>query len=245
MTVSVLYRNTTSDFTGKGSRLTSLEGDRNTFNIVTAIVALQEAAAASGKTLESVTAEGDQLTFHYSDSTTDTIAMPTATSEWRGEWAAGMILVKTDLFYAAGALYQVQLAHTAASEFDPGANNGTGTDYYKKIFSFPSIPGIEISDAEFMPTIIHANSYMRCTSATGCVVVIPLNVTAPYEMFTEMVFRDVTTSGGISLDKESTTIKLNIPELFDPITLCKHATIGIKLVGPDEWDVFGLLSAKV
>lgn len=239
MTIALAFKNTTSDYTGTGAglagRLTSAQADNNNWLIKQAIETLQ---AATGKTISSCSATGNQLTITYTDATTDVITIPTATWTWRGEFAAVSYAVN-DLFSNAGTIYLVLIAHTGTIPFDGGLQSG-GNDVYQKILDFPAVPGFTISDATFTPTLAHANSYIRCTNSTGCAVTLDSSVAFPD--WTEMHFRDACASGGVSFAID-TDGSINSQYASLDETAGTGATATLKKVGSTTtWDLMGLLA---
>jgi hypothetical protein len=57
-------------------------------------------------------------------------ALPTASEHFRGPWNPSTAYAPDDIITNAGATYQVLFAHTSASTFIAGANDGMGHDYY-------------------------------------------------------------------------------------------------------------------
>lgn len=245
MTLALEFKNTTSDYTGTGAglggRLTSAQADNNNWLIKQAVETLQ---AAAGKTIDGITAVGNQLTITYTDATTDVITIPTATWTWRGEWDAGVSYAANDLFSEGGSIYLVLLAHTSASSFDAGETSTAG-DLYQKILTIPSIPVYEVTTDTFTPTIDQANYYFRCTHADGCTVTIPDNADVAFPLWTELHFRDANSNtGGTGLltIESSTAVTINVPSGYSATAATQHATLGLKKIATDEWDLFGLLA---
>lgn len=239
MTIALAFKNTTSDYTGTGAglggRLTSAQADNNNWLIKQAIETLQ---AATGKTIDSCSAVGNQLTITYTDATTDIITIPTATWTWRGDFAAVSYAVN-DLFSSSGTIYLVLIAHTGTLPFDAGLHSG-GNDVYQRILDFPAVPGKTVTTSTYSPVLADANSYIRCTNAGGCAVTLDSSVAFPD--WTEIHFRDACASGGISFD-------IDTDGSINPQFACLQRTAGtgstasLKKVGSTSaWDLMGLLA---
>lgn len=237
MTLALAFKNTTSDYTGTGAglagRLTSAQADNNNWLIKQAIETLQ---AATGKTIDTCSATGNQLTITYTDASTDTITLPSATWSWRGEFAAISYSVN-DLVSNSGAIYLILQAHTGVIPFDAGRQISSA-DVYQKILDFPAVPGFTITDASLSPTLAHANSYMVLTNSGGCAVTIDTSVA--FDDWTELHFRDETDSG--------VTFEIDTGGSINPQFNCNNvsagngATITLKKRGStDAWDIMGLL----
>lgn len=239
MSLNLVFKNTTSDYTGTGAglagRLTSSQADNNNWLIKQAVEALQ---TATGKTISSCSATGNQLTITYTDATTDTITLPSATWTWRGEFAAVSYSVN-DLISNAGAIYLVLQAHTGIIPFDSGRQISSA-DVYQKILDFPAVPGYEISSATFSPTLTHANAYIVLTNSGGCAVTLDSSVDFPD--WTELNFRDETNSGvTFEIDSDGS---INPQFNCNNVSAGKGATQLLKKRGSTTaWDIMGLLQA--
>lgn len=237
MSLDLAFKNTTGDYTGTGvgigGRLTSAQADNNNWLIKQAVEALQ---TATGKTISSCTAAGDQLTITYTDATTDIITLPSATWTWRGDFAAVSYAVN-DLISNSGTIYLVLQVHTGVIPFDAGRQI-SGSDVYQKILDFPAVPGYEVTDATFSPTLAHANAYIVLTNSGGCVVTIDTSVA--FDDWTELNFRDETDSG--------VTYEIDTGGSINPQFNCNNVSAGkgattiLKKRGStDAWDIMGLL----
>jgi hypothetical protein len=122
----------TSDLTrwgsGKGSDLTPTEQDLNIWGLdqkIDAVELLSPVGIASfyvsGGSLYEVLTDGTQR---------GPFPFPVAVPAFKGAWTPLTAYVATDEFTQAGALYRVLLAHTSASTFSAGANDGLGHNYY-------------------------------------------------------------------------------------------------------------------
>lgn len=241
MTLAIAFKNTTSDYSGTGAglagRLTSAQADNNNWLIKQAIETLQ---AATGKTISACAATGNQLTIIYTDATTDIITIPTATWTWRGEFAAVSYSVN-DLLSNSGTIYLVLQAHTGIIPFDAGRQI-SGADVYQKILDFPAVPGKTIIDDTYSPTLADANSYMRFTHASGCLITIDPAVS--FADWTEMHFRNESNVGVLTFDA-ATPASINPQFGCQNISSGKGSTVTLKKNGStDEWDICGLLLSE-
>ncbi len=57
----------------------------------------------------------------------------------RGDWAPSTIYLASDTVQHAGVVYVVPTNHTSALTFDPGANDGSGHDFYSPLFDLPAL----------------------------------------------------------------------------------------------------------
>lgn len=226
--------------TGTAGRLTSLQADNNIYELSQGIADAVAAAAAIGIDPDNpVTISGDQLTFHFSDSSEVTITLPTAMPVWRGEFAA-VSYAANDWFSSSGTIYRVVAAHTGELPFDSGAILTGSGSLYAKILDFPSVPGYEIDTATFTPDISYANSFIVLTNSSGCAVTIDPAV--QFDDWTELHFRDET---DVSVSFEAVTGSSIVGQFgCNNISAGKGATITLKKNGSsDEWFIMGLLQA--
>lgn len=236
--MTITYRNAGDWGAGKGSKLTSLEADNNFWTLAQLIDDLNSTGGLVS--WDSATISGNVLTFHKTDGTTSSVTIPTATPTWRGEFSATSYAV-FDWFSKSGTIYQVLIAHTGEEPFDSGRQVG-GLNVYQKILDFPAIPGYTITDATFTPALNHANSYIRCTNSGGCIVTIDSSVAFPD--WTEISFRDETTSGGVSFEID-TDGSINSQFGCNNVTAGTGATATLKKVGATTaWDLMGLLETS-
>lgn len=242
--MALAYKNAGAWGAGSGSgtagRLTSLQGDNNIYELSQQIAAVVAAGTAIGIDPDNpVTISGDQLTFHFSDSSETTITLPTAMPVWRGEFAAVSYAV-ADWFSSSGTIYRVLVAHTGELPFDPGATSTESGDLYAKVLDYPSIPGYEIDDATFTPALNHANAYIVLTNSVGgCAV--SIDPAVAFESWTEIHFRDQTLTGVTFEVATGGSINSQFGCLDQ--SAGAGSTITLKKRGStDVWDIFGLLA---
>jgi hypothetical protein len=226
----------------KGSNLTPNEADGN-FTYLNSLIASVEDNITAGRGIDSITYSGGIFTFHMSDSTLETVTIPPATFAWnpRGEWQPSTLYAVNDVVSYFGFLYLVIFAHTSVATFDPSENDGLGHNYYALILPKEPIWGQTISGTSYTTTLIDANTYMRFSSPTGCVITIDPSV--DYPAWTEMHFRDETgmANGGISVECP-TPGGINQVNGYNNSSLTSGATITVKQVfDSGVFDIMGLL----
>lgn len=232
----------------KGSNLTPTEADGN-FTYLNDLIATVEDNITAGVGIDTITISGDILTFHMSDSSIQSVTLPTAQWMWtpRGEWQPSTAYAVNDVVSYFGSLYLVIFAHTSAASFDAGANDGMGHNYYSLILPKEPIWGQTISAATYTTLLTDANTYMRFTSPTGCVITI--DETLDYPAWTEMHFRDecdlgTAGGGGISIEI-ATPGSINPVRGYLNMSADMGGTIGLKQVADTgAWDIFGLLAPE-
>lgn len=112
--------------TGSGvdGKLTSLQGDENTYEAKIRIEALEGQEAVS---VSSITYTGSTITFNMSDSTTHgPFPLPVAMINPVGEWQADTHYNYLDLVNVrAQGIFLVLIEHTTATDFDANATDGS------------------------------------------------------------------------------------------------------------------------
>jgi hypothetical protein len=231
----------------KGSNLTPNEADGN-FTYLNNLIASVEDNITAGRGIEDITISGNTLTFHMSDSTLETVTIPSGTFAWvpKGEWQPSTVYAVNDVVSYFGWLYLVIFAHTSHASFDPSANDGLGHNFYSLVLPKEPIWGQTISDNTYTTVLTDANTYMRFTSPTGCFVTIDPAV--DYPAWTEMHFRDECDIG-ITAGIGGLTIDAPTPGAINPIrgyqltTATMGATLAVKQVGATKvWDLMGLMA---
>jgi hypothetical protein len=232
----------------KGSNLTPNEADGN-FTYLNNLIASVEDNITAGRGIVDITISGNIITFHMSDSTLETVTIPSGTFTWipKGEWQPSTLYAVNDVVSYFGSLYLVIFAHTSHVSFDAAANDGFGHYFYSLILPKEPVWGQTISASIHTTVLTDANTYMRFTSASGCIVTIDPAV--DYPAWTEMHFRDecpAVTGGGGSLIIEAATPGAINPVLgYQNMTAAKGGTITVKQVADSKvWDIFGLLAVE-
>lgn len=253
MTVSIVFRNTTGDFTGKGAKLTSLEADTNNYNFKTAVEALQTAVAANGGGIDHIDqTSSTTFTVTLTDSTIlGPFTLPTATWISRGTWIAGESYAINDIVFEESTLglYVVKVAHTAATSFDAAEVIG-GLNVYSLAFSLvtanlgAATQTSELTDSTYTLTADDNLKYFRCTNTdTGGVIsiTIPANAEEAISINTEISFRQCSINN-LAFEAAS-DVTLNVPYGHSADTDHVGAVVTLKKVDTDEWDIFGSLIA--
>ncbi|TIL94516.1 MAG: hypothetical protein E5Y73_11395 [Mesorhizobium sp.] len=99
-----------------------------------------------------------------------------------------------------------------------------------------------ISTSTYAPVLADANRYKRCTNAAGCIVTLPLNASVALPVDSEIYFRQAG-ADPVVIDWP-TDITVNVPEGFLPQTAGVNATLVVKVVAVDEWDIEGRLAQE-
>jgi len=110
--------------TGTGAPLAAAQVDGNFWDVNQRIVTLTSDLAV-GKRINFVTYTNTSMTFHYTDSTTQTIPLPVMHMNYVGSWMPLTPYVIGNLFSEGNGFYQVLENHTSAATFDPNATDGT------------------------------------------------------------------------------------------------------------------------
>lgn len=126
-----IYR--TTDLTrwgvGKLSNLTATEGDRNLWELLLRIVAL-EGDRPEPNEISQVQQDGLQITFILADGAElGPIDLPTLKWRWRGDWLPSTIYATLDTFKVDDqGLFVVLVDHTSDTTFDPDATTSGSPD---------------------------------------------------------------------------------------------------------------------
>jgi hypothetical protein len=102
----------------------------------------------------------------------------------------------------------------------------------------------EITTISYAPVLADANRYKRCTNGSGCAVTVPLNADVAFPIDTEITFRQAT-DGTVSFESATDGPTLNGITGFLNETATRGATVTLKKVATDEWDIIGLLAEDV
>lgn len=142
----------------KGSPLTSSEGDSNIHDLDDRITAIED-SPPEAVSIDDITQAGDQITVLLTDSTErGPFTLPSGRPNYVGDWQPSTLYAVNDWLTANGALYAVVFAHTSDTDFDPGANDGMGHDFYQLIFELPG---------NVLPTGGLANQVLKKVDATN------------------------------------------------------------------------------
>jgi hypothetical protein len=134
----IIYRSDGPWGPGAGAPLSSPQVDGNFYDITTRVQFL-ELNAPTPVQITSFSAVGDQLYIHMSDGTVQgPLTLPTKRWFFRGAWLPNTAYAVDDAINGPdGVVYLVAMAHTSASTFDAGANDGHGNKYYLVLLSIP------------------------------------------------------------------------------------------------------------
>jgi hypothetical protein len=140
-------------------------------------------------------------------------------------------------------LYLVIFQHTSALSFDPGANDGSGHNFYQLLLQQYGVAVKTVTAATFTPDISYANTYIRCTNSGGCTVTIPPDSSVNWAdfPFVEMHVRDCSHAGVVDFDAGA-GVTLNGIHSRLLQTAAVGAVVTLKRVDVNTWDVFGLLT---
>lgn len=198
--MALIYRTTGAWGAGKGSPLTSVEGDANIYQLLQRIVALEDNPPAA-VSISSITQSDDTILVHMSDgSTFGPFTLPTASFNDRGDWEQDKQYYKNDIVHvpAVGVFkLNYDFLTDPTDPFDPDQTDGLGHRVYLKImkeetlayiydigFYYPSRPGQGIdtggnifshivTEAMYLPISL-TGSYAKLATAPAAALVFPL-----------------------------------------------------------------------
>lgn len=244
----IVYRNTTVNYTGKGAPLTSTEGDENEYKQASAIIALQTQMAAVGAGIDTITQPTpNTLLITLTDATVfGPFTLPSVAMNGRGEWLPNVNYAVNDLIFSGNAFYIVEVAHTSALIFDPGATDGNANDLYGLVFDLSASGAVLKQAASKIEantthtiTDLDLGALWNCTNAAGCTITIPADSTYNAPIDTEVSFRQgavgvltFIAAGGVSFDVG----------IFQPQTTFQGAIVTIKKVAANSWWGWGYLA---
>src|SRR5262245_12704835 len=133
----IVYVTTGAWGTGTGTPNSAAQVDGNFYDVDQRIADLV-ADVAEGKQIDTVTYTSNSMTFHFTDGTSQVIALPVATLSYVGEWTNSTPYVRGNLVSVrAKGMYQVLQDHTTPAlpaTFDPDAVDGSGNPLYELWF---------------------------------------------------------------------------------------------------------------
>jgi hypothetical protein len=218
----------------KGSPLTFAEEDGNFSDLDGRVVALENFSAANP--IDAITIAGNQLTTAAGGGS-DTVTVPTAEWNGRGDWTPLTVYAVNDLVVSSGNLYLVKIAHTSEATFDSGFQIG-GNDVYDFILGpVGQTKSVPLAASTYTLQGTDNLKYYRCSAS--CTVTIPASADVFLPLDSEVTFRQ----GGSSLSFATAAgVTLNAPDNSEPSTSNVGAVVTIKKVGTDSWDIFGGLT---
>lgn len=259
----------------KGAPLTIAELDGNFTDLDGRVTTLEDGGGSAGlREIESTEQIGNTLVVHYTDATEDgPFSLGTVSVRGRGAWLPSTSYLVGDTVVAGEVVYLVTFNHTSALTFDPGANDGSGHDYYSEMFDLPGgalpVGGttgqilkkasptnydvqwedegtgasiVEISSTTFTLNAPYSGAYIRFTHPDGCTVTVPLHLVDNMSIGTEFHLRQAN-AGFITVvgdtDSADTVILNPSRDGFNNDTQWQGATLTVKKVDDNEWDIIG------
>src|SRR5215475_13284067 len=122
--MTIYYVTTGAWGSGTGSPLAAAQVDGNFWDHEQRIVSLNT-DLAEGKRIDFVTYTNTSMTFHFTDTTTQTIPLPVLTMQYVGTWMPTTAYARGDLFTESNGFYQVLENHTSAPVFNANATDGS------------------------------------------------------------------------------------------------------------------------
>ena len=157
----ILFRTAGAWGVGKGTNLLAAEVDENFYQLVLALIELQDNPVEPNE-IVSFTIEGNQLSVNMENGDIlGPYTLPVASFNWTGIWQPSFDYELYDLFSQTDGLYLVIQAHTSDTAFNADAGNMSGpyavlivpiANMYDVGFFFPGVPGNGIEEDEAMFT---------------------------------------------------------------------------------------------
>jgi len=131
----------TNDFArwgaGQGFNLSPHQVDINFWDLIQRMLA-QEARPDPSAGIAYFEIVGVMMYVHMTDGEVlGPYELPVAIFRDRGVWTPNVPYSRMDTFSIDGGLWVVIFDHTSGTSFDPGANNGAGSDYYQLMLQTP------------------------------------------------------------------------------------------------------------
>ncbi len=226
----------------KGSDLTPAEADGN-FTFLDGRITTIEGLPL-GVTITNVTMSGYTMTITMSDSSVYVVQFPQPdfTQMWAGAWQASTSYTAGQILsaYPPSGLYGVLQDHLSATSFDAGETNTAG-DVYALLLAVPAVATYFFAGSTFTPGLPYANSYTRMINAAGCVITLPADGDVDFPVNTELHFRDASLAGSLTFEAP-TSVTINSVDGYQNQSAGRGATVTLKKVAPNEWDILGLLA---
>jgi hypothetical protein len=226
----------------KGSPLTFAEEDGNFSDLNGRVSSLETARFANP--IDTITVVGNQMTFHYTTAAgggSDTVTLPTAQWNSRGNWQPSTVYAVNDLVIEASNLYLVKIAHTSPTSFDPGEQIG-GQYVYQFIFGpLGQTETVTLTAISYTLQGTDNLKYYRCTThhTAGIVIIIPDDADVAIPIDSEITFRQ---GADHLIFQADTGATLNVPVGHHASTDHIGAVVTVKKVGAGTWDIFGALT---
>lgn len=134
-----IFKNNGAWGSGVNRLLTDVECDGNNWAWLARMRA-QEALTVGVGIASIVQTDPSTILVTMTDASTYTFTLPTIALRFRGAWAPNTVYNINDVIYvsALSTVYIVIWNHTSRATFDPGANDGSGHNYYQTILVTPS-----------------------------------------------------------------------------------------------------------
>jgi hypothetical protein len=135
---------------GTGSPLAAAAVDGNFYDVDQRIAGLVT-DLAQGKRIDTVDYTSGSMTFHFTDGTSQVIALPIATLTYVGPWANSTPYQRNQMISADNGFYQVLQDHTSPAPpalFDPNAVDGSSNPLYQL---FMPLRDVNYDAAIFVP----------------------------------------------------------------------------------------------
>jgi hypothetical protein len=122
--------------TGVGRDLFPAEVDSNFWQAIQDITA----KAAQGVGISNFVVNGNQFTVVLTDHTLlGPYTLPVMQIRFGGEWLPNTAYLAGTIITHGGSTYFINVNHTSAATFDPGANDGHGNDFYGLLLQNPAL----------------------------------------------------------------------------------------------------------
>ena len=121
-----------------GPLLHDYQVDQNFWELLQRIVNIEEHPIEPVSIANITMDHSGLMTITMTDASTFHLVTPIADIFGRGIWALSTHYYKRNVFGYGNSAYIVNVEHTSALTFDPGANDGNGHNYYTLLFTIPA-----------------------------------------------------------------------------------------------------------
>lgn len=224
----------------KGSNLTPSEVDGNFTDLDGRVHTIETAPTFVGISYFQII--GTSLYVHMTDSSVlGPYTLPLLQWRFTGDFQPSHSYVPNDILTDSGSVYLVNIAHTSALTFDPAATDGLGNPLYQLVLDPPTFappPTKTVASSTYTLLAGDANSYIRFTNSGGCVVTVPAST---FDTDVEIHLRQTLDSSPVSLVAAGGVTLHGVAGTLNATGL-RGATMTIKCVATNGWDVMGLLA---
>jgi hypothetical protein len=138
--MAIIYRTAGPWGAGKGANLVAGEVDGNFFDVDGRLSTVEGNIPDAANGIAYFAVDGNLFYVHMTDGTIQgPFALPQIAWNFRGEWQPSTLYYMNDVFTSNGSTYMVLINHTSGSVFDPGANDGSGHEYYGLLLTNPAV----------------------------------------------------------------------------------------------------------